>query len=119
MNKSVALAGIFGILAIIGIVLFVNGFITGGVIEGYYLPGMHIRTESGVQILQSDVVVNQVCRNAIFCDGQATYTCCKHDGTACTLPSDEDAARGSCPLTHRSRCQCREDYIAGLQEKYE
>ncbi len=116
MDKSVALAGIFGILAIIGIVLFVNGFITGKV--SYYPAGMQLRTESGVQVLQSEVVVNQVCRNAIFCEGQSRYVCCNHDGSSCAIPSAENQAAGSCPLSHRSRCQCREDYIAGLEEKY-
>lgn len=123
MDKNVMLAGIFAIIAIVGIVLFVNNTITGAyyfAADDYYVKpsGMQFRVESGVAVLQSDVAVNQVCRNAVPCGGQAQYVCCRHDGTECILPSDDDAARGSCPLTHRSRCQCREDHVAGLVERY-
>ncbi len=122
MDKSIALAGIFAVVAIIAIVLFVNSTITGGIIgaDDFYVrpTGMQMRLESGVVVLQSDPAIIQVCRNAIACDGKASYTCCKHDGTVCVLPSAEDVARGGCPKAHRSRCQCKEDYVAGLIEKY-
>lgn len=125
MDKPIMITGIFAILAIIGIVLFVNNAtISGRVIsinaDDFYVrpTGMQMRVESGVMVLQSETPINSVCKNAIFCNGERSYTCCNHEGTSCILPSNDDANKGSCPLTHRSRCQCREDYIAGLVEKY-
>jgi hypothetical protein len=120
MDKAIALTGIFGMIAIITIVLVVNSSLSGMVIgaDDYYVrpSGMTLRSESGVVVLQSEVVTSEMCRNTAFCNGQTRYTCCKHDGTGCILPLDDTT--GSCPLSHRSRCQCREDYVAGLVEKY-
>lgn len=122
-NKKIAVVGIFGILAVIAIVLFVNNTLTGMyyAADDYYVrpSGMQFRVESGVAILQADVAVIATCKNAIFCENQARYTCCNHMGTECILPSTLEEAQGRCPLTHRSRCQCKEDYIANLYEKYE
>jgi hypothetical protein len=122
MDKPVMFAGIFAIIAIVGIVLFVNSTITGQYFaaEDYYVrpSGMQMRVESGVMVLQSEQVVNQVCRNAIYCNGLTRYTCCNDEGTSCVLPTAGEEAKGSCPGTHRSRCQCREDYVAGLFERY-
>jgi len=123
MEKKIMLVGIFALAAIVAIVLVVQNTLTGMVYfaaDDYYVrpSGMQMRVESGVMVLQSDVVVNQVCRNAVACDGESRYTCCNHDGTSCIRPDQDDAARGSCPPTHRSRCQCREDYVAGLYERY-
>jgi hypothetical protein len=121
MEKQVMLAGIFGITTIIAIVLLVNSANTGLYwADDYYVrpSGMQMRVESGVVVLQTEPVINEVCHNAAYCNGQATYSCCSHDSTSCIIPSQEDHTRGSCPSTHRSRCQCREDYVAGLIEKY-
>jgi len=123
MDKTL-LAGVFAILAIVGIVFIVNSSITGMYVDTYgpdfYVrpSGMQMRVESGVAVLQSDVVVNQVCRNAVFCEGQARYVCCEHNAQSCQLPTAEQEAANVCPLTHRSRCLCREAYIADLFEQY-
>jgi hypothetical protein len=122
MEKSVIIAGIFGIIAIVGIVLLVNSTITGQYFAAhdYYVrpSGMQMRVESGVMVLQSDVAVNQVCRNSINCNGLTRYTCCNDEGTSCVLPTAGEETAGRCPSSHRSRCQCREDYVAGLFERY-
>lgn len=122
MTKQLAILGIFASLSIVGIVLFVNGTISGLYFaeDDYYVrpSGIQFRVESGVAVLQSDVAVNQVCRNAVPCDYQSSYTCCTHDGSDCIVPSQASQSAGSCPLSHRSRCQCREDYVAGLVERY-
>ena len=123
MDKTL-LAGVLAILAIVGIVFVVNTSITGMYIETYgpdfYVKpsGMQMRVESGVAVLQSEVVTNQVCRNAVFCDGQSRYVCCSHDAQSCQLPTEAQKAANVCPLNHRSRCLCREDYIAGLFERF-
>jgi hypothetical protein len=122
MSKQILITGIVAVIAIVAIVLIVDATLTGFVIgasDFYTRPsGMQMRLESGVVVLQSDVAVNSVCKNAIFCESQATYTCCRHDGTSCILPTAGEHLLGSCPKTHRSRCQCREDYVAGLVEEY-
>jgi hypothetical protein len=120
--KQIALAGIVAMIAIVTMVLVVQSSLTAQVIgadDFYTQPsGMQMRLESGVVVLQSDVVTNSPCKNAVFCQNAAQYVCCRHDGTSCVLPEDGNRASGSCPLTHRNRCQCREDYIAGLVERY-
>lgn len=122
MSKAILLTGIVAIVAIITMVLVVNTTLTGMVVgaqDFYTRPsGMQFRVESGVEFLQSEVVTGQMCKNAVFCQGQTTYTCCRHDGTSCILPTAGEHVLGACPRTHRSRCQCREDYIAGLIEEY-
>jgi len=129
MDKNIMIIGIFATLAIVGIVLFVNSTISGNVVGtgdeyafDYYVArpwsGMQFRTESGVVVMQGEQVINQVCRNSVFCDGKASYVCCNDMGTDCQIPAKADEARGGCPLIRRSKCQCREDYIAGLQERY-
>lgn len=123
MEKKIGLIGIVALVAIIVMVFVVNTTLSGMLInaDDYYVrpSGMQWRVESGVSILQSEPVINQVCRNTIPCGNtRITYTCCKHDGSGCILPSAADQSRGSCPLSYRSRCQCREDYVAGLIEKY-
>ncbi len=131
------LAGIFAVIAIVGIVLFVNSTITGKVTDDYpsvYYPynniyaqdfyvgrpsgGVKMVVESGVVLLQTEPVVNDVCRNAVNCFGLSTFVCCMHDGRECIVPNKENRLAGSCPTTHRSRCLCREDYMANLFEKY-
>jgi hypothetical protein len=122
MDKPVMFAGIFGIIAIVGIVLFVNTSISGQYFaaEDFYVrpSGMQMRVESGVMVLQTEQVVNQVCRNSVNCNGLTRYTCCNDEGTSCVLPTAGEETAGKCPGTHRSRCQCREDYVAGLYERY-
>ncbi len=128
MDKAVMVAGIFAILAIVGIVLFVNSSVTGKVYYPYnniYAPdfyvkptGMQMDVSSGVVYLKSDQIINNVCMNTVLCGGKSPYVCCKHDGTECIVPPAEYQEAGSCPLTHRGRCLCKEDYMAGLIEKY-
>lgn len=125
MDKAVTFAGIFGILAIVGIVLFVNGSISGSYVsftEPYSRDflvrpsGMRFYDDSGQVTMRSDSPINQVCKNAPFCNNQATYACCNDVGTDCQLPSLDDQAQGTCPGLRRGKCQCREDYIAAIQE---
>ncbi|MEM4240304.1 MAG: hypothetical protein QXM31_03445 [Candidatus Woesearchaeota archaeon] len=132
MDKAL-IAGVFAIIAIVGIVLFVNSSITGKFYypsvyypynniyaDDFYVKptGMKMDVASGVVFLRPDQVVNDVCRNAVNCYGLSDYTCCKHDGTDCMIPPEEYRAAGLCTYTHRSKCLCREDYIAGLVERY-
>ncbi|MEM4254188.1 MAG: hypothetical protein QXR48_02265 [Candidatus Woesearchaeota archaeon] len=134
MDKSIMLAGIFAVIAIVGIVLFVNNTITGKVVDypSVYYPynniyaddfyvkptGVRMDVASGVVFLRPDQVINNVCMNTVKCYGLSDFVCCKHDGTECVIPPKEYRDAGTCPLTHRSKCQCKEDYIAGLVEKY-
>ena len=125
MDKAVTFAGIFGILAIVGIVLFVSSSISCSYVsftEPYSRDflvrpsGMRFYDDSGQVTMRSDSPINQVCKNAPFCNGQATYTCCNDVGTDCQLPSYGDQSQGSCPGIRRGRCQCREDYLGAIQE---
>ena len=128
MNKSIMIAGIFAVIAIVGIVLFVNSTITGKVYypynniyaDDFYVKptGVKMGVASGTVYLQTEQVVNDVCRNAVNCFGLSTFVCCMHDGRECIVPAKEYRDAGSCPGTHRSRCLCREDYVAMLYEKY-
>ncbi len=116
------LVGIFAILAIVSIVMVVNVPSTGLSIydADYYVKpsGMHFNTQSGVTVLQGDQPIVSACSSTVFCDGEASYTCCQQDTGACVLPGKIDESKGACPSTHRSRCQCREAYIADLFEVY-
>jgi len=128
MDKTIMIAGIFAVIAIVGIVLFVNSTITGRVYypynniyaDDFYVKptGMKMDVASGTVFLRPDQVVSNVCMNAVECHGLSGYTCCKHDGTSCIIPPKEYRDAGMCPSSHRSRCLCREDYVAGLVEKY-
>lgn len=128
MDKSIMIAGILAVIAIIGIVLFVNTSITGQVYypynniyaQDFYVKpsGIQMETSSGVVLLQTDNVINNVCSNAVTCGNTGTYTCCKHDASACIVPDKGYQSLGSCPMTYRSKCLCREDYVAGLMERY-
>ena len=134
MDKPVMIAGIFAVIAIVGIVLFVNSTITGKVIDypSVYHPynniyaqdfyvkpsGVKMGVSSGTVYLETEHVINGVCKNTINCHGLSDYVCCKHDGTDCIIPPKEYRDAGFCTYTHRSKCQCREDYIAGLVERY-
>ncbi len=133
MDKAVMVAGIFAVLAIVGIVFFVNNSMTGKVYypavyypynniysDDFYVKptGVKMDVASGVVFLRPDQVINNVCMNAVMCGGKSSYVCCKHDGTECIVPSKEYQDANSCPLTHRGRCLCKEDYMSGLIEKY-
>lgn len=121
MEKNIMFVGIVGIAVIVGIVLFVNSTISGlyFAADDYYVrpSGLQFRVESGVAVLQHDMPVISSCRNSAVCSGEAAYSCCNHDGSECILPAEAEESRGACPATHRARCQCREDYIAGLMER--
>lgn len=128
MDKSIILAGIFAVIAIVGIVLFVNNSITGKVYypynniyadDFYAKPtGVRMDVASGVVFLRPDQVINNVCMNTVECHGLSDFVCCKHDGTECIIPPKEYRDAGVCTYTHRSKCLCKEDYLAGLVEKY-
>ncbi|MEM2916426.1 MAG: hypothetical protein QXT19_03670 [Candidatus Woesearchaeota archaeon] len=128
MDKPVIVAGILAILAIVGIVFFVNSAMTGKFYypynniyaDDFYVKPTSVRMDvaSGVVFLRPDQVINNVCMNTVLCSGKSSYVCCKHDGTECIIPPKEYQESGSCPLTHRGRCLCKEDYLAGLVEKY-
>ena len=114
MTKQLAMLGIVSVLAIAGIFVLVDGLLKDISVTGQ--PWV-LRTESGVEVLQGEMPTISVCRNTVYCLGQATYTCCKHDGSSCVIPTPEEQSIGSCPKTHRSRCVCGEAYEAYLEEK--
>lgn len=119
MDKQIMLAGIVAIITIVTIVLVIDSSLTGLSLYGEMLPaGMQLRTESGVEVFDLPRAINNACWSTINCNGRSTYVCCSHDGTSCVLPGIADQRKGSCPLTHRSRCQCKEDFTAGLEEEY-
>jgi len=128
MDKAVMVAAIFAVIAIVGIVLFVGNSISGQIYypynniyaQDFYVrpSGVQMETASGVVLLQTDNVINNVCSNAVNCGNTGTYTCCKHDGSSCIVPDPGFQEVGTCPMAHRSKCLCREDYIAGLVERY-
>jgi hypothetical protein len=128
MDKAIMVAGVFAIIAIVGIVLFVSGAINANVYYPYnniYAQDFYVRpsgvqmvVESGSVLLQTDSVINDVCRNTILCGNDAPYVCCKHDGTSCILPPIENQQAGSCTNLYRSKCLCKEDYVAALMERY-
>jgi hypothetical protein len=127
VDKAVTFAGIFGVLAIVGIVLFVNSSISGAYVsftEPYSRDflvrpsAMEMHDDNGLITMRSDAPINQVCKNAPSCQGQASYTCCNDVGTECVLPSIADQSANSCPSVRRSRCLCREDYLGGIAEQY-
>jgi len=116
------LVGIFAILAIVSIVMVVNSPNVGLSIydDSFYVrpSGLHFNEQSGVSVLQGDQPIVSSCSSTVFCDGNAPYTCCSQTSNTCVLPSKLEESKGSCPNTHRSRCQCREAYIADLFEVY-
>jgi hypothetical protein len=128
MDKAVMVAGVFAIIAIVGIVLFVNSSINANVYypynniyaQDFYVKptGVQMKTESGVVLLQTDSVINDVCRNTIVCGNTGTYTCCKHDGSGCIIPPPEYQQAGLCTNEYRGKCLCKEDYVAALMERY-
>jgi hypothetical protein len=135
MDKNVAIAGMFGIITIVAIVLLVNTSLTGNLVDvierdtsdvvrgnmnDFFVKptGMRFRHEGNIVILESKVEISTVCRNTISCNGQALYACCNGDGTGCVLPTASEESIGRCPNQYRSRCQCKEDYLAALEEEY-
>lgn len=129
MDKAVMVAGIFAIIAIIGIVFFVNNANVGKVVyypenniyanDFYTFPtGVKMGVAGTMTYLYTDAVINDVCRNTIPCYGLSTYTCCKHDGSECIIPPKEYRDVGACTNVQRSKCVCQEDYVAGLFERY-
>lgn len=129
MDKAVIVAGIVAVIAIVGIVLFVSHSISGQAVyypnnniyaQDFYVwpSGVQMKTDSGVVLLQTDNVINNVCSSTLACNGTSTYVCCKHDASSCFVPDKDYQSYGNCPNAYRSKCLCREDYVAGLVEKY-
>lgn len=115
MNKQLVVLGIVAVLAVAGITILVDGLLAE--MSGVTGQAWTMRVESGVEVLQGEMPTISVCRNTVYCDGAATYTCCAHDALSCVLPTEAEQRQGSCPLTHRSRCVCGEAYDAYLEEK--
>ena len=122
MSTKLAVVGIFAVLAIVSIVLIVGPSSTGFSIydNSYFVKpsGLHFNAQSGVEVLQGDQPIISSCSSTVFCDGNAAYACCSQTSNTCVLPGKLDEIKGACPDTHRSRCQCREAYIADLFEIY-
>ncbi len=129
MEKAVIVSGVLAIIAIVGMVLYVNSSISGAVYYPYnniYADDFYVRPSgvkmgvaSGSVYLYTDSVINNVCGSTVDCHGLSTYTCCNHIGSECIIPPEEYREVGMCPGTHRGRCVCKEDYIAMLHEKYD
>jgi hypothetical protein len=94
-------------------------FLINSALDDFNAAGQawNLRVESGVEVLQGEMPTISVCQNTVYCNGQSTYTCCKHNGLECVIPTEAEQEARICPLTHRSRCVCGEAYDAYLEEK--
>lgn len=112
--KQLAILGVVSVLAIMGMFFLIDSTLNEFSATG---QAWTLRVESGVEVLQGEMPTISVCENTVYCDGQSTYTCCKHNGMECVVPTETEQSLGICPKTHRSRCVCGEAYEAYLEEK--